>query len=303
MPIEIRSVTYDYSAGSRGNGKTKKEKKVRESTVKMASPALYDVSLTIREGEFLGIIGHTGSGKSTLLQLLDGLILPTAGTVTVDGISTLDRSRRREARALMGLVFQYPEYQLFEETVEKDIAFGPKNLGLSEEEQAERVREAMRLVGLDYERFSQKSPFELSGGEKRRAALAGTIAIRPKYLALDEPMAGLDPHGRAEILDMLENLRQTTGCAIIMVSHSMDDIARRADRVAVLGHGRLMRVGTPGQIFSDAGIEEQTGLSLPQAAKLAMLLRARGMDIPMDAIRSEQVTDAVLAAVGKEASR
>lgn len=293
MPIEIKGVSYDYNAASRGNGK-KRGRKERENAERMASPALYGVDLTIHEGEFLGVIGHTGSGKSTLLQLLDGLILPTEGEVLIDGISTIEKSRRREARARMGLVFQYPEYQLFEETVEKDIAFGPKNMGLSEEEQTERAREAMRLVGLDPERFAAKSPFELSGGEKRRAALAGTVAMRPKYLALDEPMAGLDPHGRAEILAMLEDLRKTTGCAIIMVSHSMDDIARHADRVAVLVHGRLARTGTPGQIFSDTEAITGNGLSLPQAAKLAALLRERGMDIPGDAITPEQVTEAIL---------
>lgn len=302
MPIEIKGVSYDYNAASRGNGK-KKGRKERESTVRMASPALYGVELTVHEGEFLGIIGHTGSGKSTLLQLLDGLILPTEGEVLIDGISTLDKSRRREARAAMGLVFQYPEYQLFEETVEKDIAFGPKNLGLSEQEQTERAREAMRLVGLAPEKFAAKSPFELSGGEKRRAALAGTVAMRPKYLALDEPMAGLDPHGRAEILEMLEDLRRTTGCAIIMVSHSMDDIARHADRVAVLVHGRLARVGTPQEIFSDAEGIEQTGMSLPQAAKLAAMLRARGMDIPADAITAERVTEAIMELTRGEVSR
>ena len=298
MPIILNNVTYDYTAGSRKKGKAEKN-----GNGQTAAPALYGVTLTIHEGEFLGVIGHTGSGKSTLLQLLDGLILPTEGTVLIDGISTLDKKRRREARALMGLVFQYPEYQLFEETVEKDIAFGPKNLGLSEQEQTERAREAMKLVGLDPEKFAEKSPFELSGGEKRRAALAGTIAMRPKYLALDEPMAGLDPRGRAEILETLEQLRAATGCAVIMVSHSMDDIARHADRVAVLSHGRLTRVGTPMEVFSDTEAMANDNLTLPQAAQLAEGLRARGWDIPRDAILSEQVTGAILSAVRGEGSR
>ena len=214
MPVVVEHLSHTYKDGSLS-----------------AMPALEDISLTIEAGEFLCIIGHTGSGKTTFVQHLNGLLLPDTGSVIVDGLSMADKKARRQIRALVGMVFQYPEYQLFAETVREDVGFGPKNMGLDEQEIDRRVRSAMELVGLDWEEFAEKSPFELSGGEKRRAALAGIIAMEPRYIVLDEPMAGLDPGGRREILQMLERLRQDTGCAVIMVSHSMDDVAAHAQRI------------------------------------------------------------------------
>ncbi|PKM40363.1 MAG: energy-coupling factor transporter ATPase [Firmicutes bacterium HGW-Firmicutes-9] len=272
MPIIIEQLSHTYLPGSQ-----------------LAYPALSDVSLTVQDGEFLGIIGHTGSGKSTLIQHLNGLLLPTAGSVLVDGLDTREKKLRKQIRSLVGMVFQYPEYQLFEETVERDVAFGPKNMGLSEEEIAPRVEEALRLVGLNPSEFSEKSPFELSGGEKRRAALAGILAMRPKYLVLDEPMAGLDPRGRREILALIESLRSDYGTGIVMVSHSMDDVAMFADRIAVLDKGSLFMVASPEDVFSHSTELLEMGLNLPQATQLVRALRARGIDIQHDYFRMEEL--------------
>lgn len=272
MPIIIEQLSHTYLPGSQ-----------------LAYPALSDVSLTVQDGEFLGIIGHTGSGKSTLIQHLNGLLLPTAGSVLVDGLDTREKKLRKQIRSLVGMVFQYPEYQLFEETVERDVAFGPKNMGLSEEEIAPRVEEALRLVGLNPGEFSEKSPFELSGGEKRRAALAGILAMRPKYLVLDEPMAGLDPRGRREILALIESLRSDYGTGIVMVSHSMDDVAMFADRIAVLDKGSLFMVASPEDVFSHSTELLEMGLNLPQATQLVRALRARGIDIQHDYFRMEEL--------------
>lgn len=274
MPITISNLTHQYTA--QGG--------------QLPHSAIKDISFEIAEGEFLGIIGHTGSGKSTLVQHLNGLLVPTAGTVTVDGLLTTDKKHRSTIRSLVGMVFQYPEYQLFAETVYDDIAFGPKNMKLDEKEIDERVNTAMIMVGLAPNRFAQKSPFELSGGEKRRAALAGIIAMRPKYLVLDEPMAGLDPKGRKGILDMLKQLRLETGCAIIMVSHSMDDIAEHADRVLVINGGRLAMLDIPQKVFSNSDELTNMGLSLPQAAILAAKLRVKGIAVPMDICTAAQMT-------------
>jgi len=272
MPIIIEQLSHTYLPGSQ-----------------LAYPALSDVSLTVQDGEFLGIIGHTGSGKSTLIQHLNGLLLPTAGSVLVDGLDTREKKLRKQIRSLVGMVFQYPEYQLFEETVERDVAFGPKNMGLSEEEAAPRVKEALTLVGLNPDEFAEKSPFELSGGEKRRAALAGILAMRPKYLVLDEPMAGLDPRGRREILALIESLRRDFGTGIVMVSHSMDDVAMYADRIAVLDKGSLFMVGTPEDVFSCSTELLDMGLNLPQATQLVRALRARGIEIEHDYFRMEEL--------------
>lgn len=257
----------------------------------LAFPAVKNVTLTIERGEFVGLIGHTGSGKSTLVQHLNGLLLPTAGSVTVDGLDTREKKLRPEVRAKVGMVFQYPEYQLFEETVREDVAFGPKNMKLPEKEIEARVMEAMKLVGLPPADFAEKSPFDLSGGEKRRAALAGILAMRPQYLVLDEPMAGLDPRGRAEILDMIESLRQKTGCAVIMVSHSMDDVARYAERILVLARGEIAMEGSPAGVFSEAEKLLSLGLDIPQATQLARLLRARGLDVPEGVCRMDALRD------------
>lgn len=272
MPIRIEQLSHTYMPGSQ-----------------LAYPALGDVSLTIQDGEFLGIIGHTGSGKSTLIQHLNGLLLPTAGSVLVDGLDTREKKLRKQIRSLVGMVFQYPEYQLFEETVARDVAFGPKNMGLTEEEIAPRVQEALRLVGLNPEEFSEKSPFELSGGEKRRAALAGILAMRPKYLVLDEPMAGLDPRGRHEILTLIESLRSEYGTGIVMVSHSMDDVAMYADRIAVLDKGSLFMVGTPEDVFSHSAELLDMGLNLPQATQLVRALRERGIEVARDYFRMDEL--------------
>ncbi len=242
--------------------------------------AVSDISLTIREGEFLGIIGQTGSGKSTFIQHLNGLMQPTEGKVYVDGFDMSDKKQRREGRKLVGMVFQYPEYQLFEETVQKDVAFGCFNMGMSEAEALARADEAMSLVGLPPEKFREKSPFELSGGEKRRAALAGIISMRPKYLIMDEPMAGLDPLGRKDIMDTIDSLRSELGCAVVMVSHSMDDVALRSERIAVLSEGKLIREGDKYEIFSDVELLLSNGLDIPQVTRLALALKKRGVDMP-----------------------
>ena len=272
MAIQIQQLSHTYMPGSQ-----------------LAYPALGDLSLTIQDGEFLGIIGHTGSGKSTLIQHLNGLLLPTSGSVLVDGLDTREKKLRKQIRSLVGMVFQYPEYQLFEETVARDVAFGPKNMGIPEAEIETHVTEALRLVGLNPAEFSEKSPFELSGGEKRRAALAGILAMRPKYLVLDEPMAGLDPRGRHEILALIESLRRDFGTGIVMVSHSMDDVAMFADRIAVLDKGSLFMVDTPEAVFSHSAELLEMGLNLPQATQLVRALRAHGIAIEQDYFRMDEL--------------
>lgn len=263
MPIEIKNLSHTYMKGTVGQRR-----------------ALKDISLTINEGEFWGVIGHTGSGKSTLLQHIGGIMPPEEGSVIVDGYDFADKKQRIEGRKKVGLVFQYPEYQLFEETVAKDVAYGPTNMKLGKEEIDARVHEAMDLMGLDYDRFAEKSPFELSGGEKRRAALAGIIAMKPKYLVLDEPMAGLDPAGRKAILETLDEIRRDTGCAVIMVSHSMEDVARHSRRIAVMNDGAIVATGTPEEVFGGSLPLEELGLDLPEVSHLGLLLREKGIDVP-----------------------
>ena len=262
--------------------------------------ALDDVSLTIHDGEFVGLIGHTGSGKSTLVQHLNGLILPTSGQITVDGMDLADKNTdKRAIRRRVGLVFQYPENQLFEETVAKDIAFGPKNLGLDEAEIDRRVRTAMRRVALDYDKLSQRSVFELSGGQMRRVAIAGVLAMEPQTLVLDEPCAGLDPRGREEILGLISDLHRESGATIVMVSHSMDDVAALAERVIVMNHGKVAMDGTPREIFSRGEELRAIGLDVPQAVELAQKLREKGFDVPEGIYKIEEVRAAVEAIVGK----
>ena len=276
MPIVVDHLSHTYFDGT------------------TSVPAVKDVSLEIREGEFLSVIGHTGCGKTTLVQHLNGLLLPSDGRVLVDSLDTSDKKQRPSIRALVGMVFQYPEYQLFADTVREDVAFGPKNMKFPEEEIALRVSEAMTMVGLSMEHFAEKSPFELSGGEKRRAALAGILAMRPKYLVLDEPMAGLDPQGRQSILEMLEKLRTDTGCSIIMVSHSMEDVARHADRILVMDHGEVKYLDTPKAVFSHSDELSNMGLSLPAPCRVAALLRATGVDAPADICTREDLESFLL---------
>ena len=279
MPIEVRHLTHRYSAGS------------AFSTV-----ALDDVSLTIQDGEFIGIIGHTGSGKSTLVQHLNGLLKPSSGQVLVDGEDlNAEKADRRALRQRIGLVFQYPEYQLFEETVARDIAFGPRNQGLSKEEIDQRVRYAMDCVHLDYEKYASRSPFELSGGQMRRVAIAGVLAMRPKVLILDEPTAGLDPRGRDRILTMLEDLHRKENTTILMVSHSMDDMARLATRLIVMADGRLAMTGTPREVFARVDEMVSLGLDVPAAARLCRALRDRGVDLPADLYRADELKQAILS--------
>ena len=256
--------------------------------------ALSDVNLTIGDGEFIGLIGHTGSGKSTLVQHLNGLLMPTSGRILVDGLDLADKATdRRAIRQRVGLVFQYPENQLFEETVEKDIAFGPKNLGLSEEEIARRVKDARRRVALNYDTLHELSVFELSGGQMRRVAIAGVLAMEPQVLVLDEPCAGLDPRGREEILGLIRDLHREAGTTIVMVSHSMDDVASLAERVIVMNHGEVVMDGTPKDVFSCGEELRGMGLDVPQAVELAAKLREKGFDIPEGVYLVEEVKAAI----------
>ena len=273
MSIVIEHLNYVYMTG--GPYETK---------------ALSDVNLTIHDGEFIGLIGHTGSGKSTLVQHLNGLIMPTSGRVLVDGMDLADKGTdRRAIRQRVGLVFQYPENQLFEETVEKDIAFGPKNLGLDDAEIDRRVRDAMRRVALDYDRLHERSVFELSGGQMRRVAIAGVLAMEPQVLVLDEPCAGLDPRGREEILGLIKRLHEEAGTTIVMVSHSMDDVASLAERVIVMNHGELVMDGAPRDVFACGEELRGMGLDGPQSVQLAGKLRERGFDIPEGIYRIEEI--------------
>ena len=263
--------------------------------------AIENINITIPQGQLVGLIGHTGSGKSTFIQHLNGLLAPSTGKVYVDGKDiNADKFSRRDVKWQVGLVFQYPEYQLFEETVYKDIAFGPRNMKLSEEEVDERVREAAGFVGVEEELF-EKSPLELSGGQKRRIAIAGVIAMRPGVLILDEPTAGLDPAGCRQILDNICDYRKKTGSTVIIVSHNMDDAARLADRIVVFDHGTIAMDGSPEQVFSRPEELTAIGLSVPHAAAIAMALRQRGVKLEGSIYTHEQLKAAVIRA--KEASR
>ncbi len=242
--------------------------------------AIDRIDIEIERGEFVGIIGHTGSGKSTFIQHLNGLLAPTGGRVIVDGVDIASsKAAARDARFKVGLVFQYPEYQLFEETVRRDIAFGPKNMGLSEAEIEERVLEAARFVGVP-EYLLEASPLELSGGQKRRVAIAGVIAMRPQVLILDEPTAGLDPAGRESVLGNISYYQRSTGATVLLISHSMDDVARIASRLVVFNEGRIAMDGTPSEVFERSKELTDMGLTVPKATEIAMALRARGIDIP-----------------------
>ncbi len=263
MSIKVEHLTHIYDKG-----------------MPSESVALDDVSFTAEDGQFIGIIGHTGSGKSTLLQHLNGLLKPDEGTVTVGNVDiTQPGISMVEIRKRIGLVFQYPEYQLFEETVAKDAAFGPKNLGLSETEIEERVKEAIELVGLDYETVKDRSPFELSGGQKRRVAIAGVVAMRPEVLILDEPTAGLDPKAHKDVLNMVEEVHKRTGNITIFVSHNMADIARLSDKILVIHSGKLVTEGSPKEVFSQKETLRSVGLDLPPVTEFTEGLRERGINL------------------------
>ena len=260
--LEIKNLNYIYSVGTPFEHK-----------------ALENVNFSVNRGEFIGIIGHTGSGKSTLMQQLNGLLKPTSGEVLLDGVDIWsDKKYTRQARFRVGLVFQYPEYQLFEETVYKDIAFGPKNMGLKEEEIDRRVREAASFVGIS-EKQLQASPFDLSGGQKRRVAIAGVIAMEPEVLILDEPTAGLDPVGRAEILGNIENYRRAKNATIMMVSHSMEDVARLTDRLLVMNGSHLAMDAAPAEVFVHAQELVDMGLNIPQVTQVFLELQKLGLDV------------------------
>ena len=279
MSITIEHVNHVYQQGS-----------------PFQSDALEDIDFTIENGDLLALIGHTGSGKSTLAQHLNGLLRPTSGRVLVDGQNINAREANRKAlRQRVGLLFQYAEYQLFEETVYKDIAFGPKNQGLTGKELDQRVRRAFARVHLPQE-VLEKSPFELSGGQMRRVALAGVVAMEPEVLVLDEPIAGLDPKGRDELMEVISDLHRG-GVTIVIISHNMDDVARIATRVAVLDKGRLAMLGTPREIFSRGDELLAMGLDVPQTVQLCRKLRAGGLDVP-DCLTNEEVCAAILAAKG-----
>ena len=261
--IEVRHLTHTYSVGT-----------------PFQRDAIHDVSFTVEKGEFLGIIGHTGSGKSTLIQHLNGLLAPTSGEILLSGRNIWAEPKKiRSVRFRVGLVFQYPEYQLFEETVYKDIAFGPTNMGLSKEEIDRRVREAAGFVGITEQQL-QVSPFDLSGGQKRRVAIAGVIAMEPEVLILDEPTAGLDPVGREEILGNIQAYRKAKNATVLMVSHSMEDVARLTDRLLVMNGSRLAMDSTPAQVFERAEELTEMGLSIPQVTQVFLKLRELGVDVP-----------------------
>lgn len=264
MPIlEAKNLTYTYSIGS-----------------PFEKTAVDHIDLQIDAGEFIGVIGHTGSGKSTLMQMLNGLLKPTSGAVLLEGQDIWAKGAdRRAVRFQVGLVFQYPEYQLFEETVYKDIAFGPKNMGLDDAEIDRRVRQTAEAVGLS-EALLDKAPYALSGGQKRRAAIAGVMAMEPKVLILDEPCAGLDPKGRMKILTQLRDYHKRTGCTVLLVSHSMEDVAKYVSKLLVLSHAKVVSFDTPAKVFADGERLTEMGLALPQITRVFHGLRARGYDIP-----------------------
>ena len=269
--LEVRNLDYIYSAGTPFEHK-----------------ALDNVSFALEPGEFVGIIGHTGSGKSTLMQQMNGLLKPTSGQVLLDGVDIWsDKKLTRQARFRVGLVFQYPEYQLFEETVFKDIAFGPKNMKLSEAEVKERVLRAAEFVGVKPEHLD-KSPFDLSGGEKRRVAIAGVMSMEPEVLIFDEPAAGLDPQGRRELIKLIKDYREQTGSAVVIVSHSMEDIASLADKVIVMNNSRIEMQGTVDEVYSRGGELRRIGLNIPEITEIFLRLRARGFDVPANVYTVEQ---------------
>lgn len=271
MSIIVKDLNFTYGR------KTPFEKK-----------ALTGVDLTVNDGDFLGIIGHTGSGKSTFIQHLNALIIPQEGTVTVEDIILSNAKKPKpdlkRLRSIVGMVFQYPEYQLFDETVEKDVSFGPKNLGLDKDEIGQRVKEAIELVGLDYESIKDRAPFELSGGQKRRVAIAGVIAMRPKVLILDEPTAGLDPFGKEQILNMITDIKEKSGATVIVISHDVNEITRYATRIVVFNEGKVLYDLPMKELFKHSTELVSIGLEIPKAVEIANEIRGRGIDISDDIV-------------------
>ena len=281
--LRVDDLTHTYSAGT-----------------PFERNAVEHINLAVMPGEFVGIIGHTGSGKSTLIQHLNGLLKPTEGHIYLDGVDIWEKPKEiRKVRFQVGLVFQYPEYQLFEETIYKDIAYGPKNMGLTQAEIDKRVREAAAFVGIG-EELLEKSPFELSGGQKRRVAIAGVLAMEPKVLVLDEPSAGLDPRGRESIMAQLQNYHEKMGTTVLMVSHSMEEVAKNADRIVVLNSGHNYMEGTPRQVFARAAELEQVGLDVPLVTKIAEELKRRGLPVDDDVYTVEELQSQLLALRGGE---
>ena len=278
MSIKIENLTYVYMP------KTPFEKK-----------ALDNVSLEIEDGEFLAVIGHTGSGKSTLIQHLNGLLKPASGKIYVDGTDITDKDTKLvDIRKKVGLVFQYPEYQLFEETIAKDIAYGPSNLGLNEDEILKRVKKSMEMVGLNYEEYKDISPFELSGGQKRRVAIAGVIAMEPKVLILEEPTAGLDPAGRDDILEQIKLLHEKYNMTIILVSHSMEDVGKLAEKIIVMNDGHVELQGKPKDVFKEIDTLEKIGLAVPQVTYLMRELKKKGFNVSEDIFTVEKAKSELL---------
>ena len=278
MSIKIENLTYVYMP------KTPFEKK-----------ALDNVSLEIEDGEFLAVIGHTGSGKSTLIQHLNGLLKPASGKIYVDGTDITDKDTKLvDIRKKVGLVFQYPEYQLFEETIAKDIAYGPSNLGLNEDEILKRVKKSMEMVGLNYEEYKDISPFELSGGQKRRVAIAGVIAMEPNVLILDEPTAGLDPAGRDDILEQIKFLHEKYNMTIIFVSHSMEDVGKLAEKIIVMNDGHIELQGKPKEVFREIDTLERIGLAVPQVTYLMRELKRKGFNVSEDIFTVEKAKSELL---------
>lgn len=278
MSIKIENLTHIYMQ----NGPFEKK-------------ALDNVNIEIEDGDFVALIGHTGSGKSTLIQHMNGILKATDGHIFVDDVDITEKNvKLTDIRKKVGLVFQYSEYQLFEESIEKDIAFGPRNLGLSEEEINKRVIKAMNMVGLNYEAFKDKSPFDLSGGQKRRVAIAGVIAMEPKVLILDEPTAGLDPKGRDDILSQIKKLHDDFGMTIILVSHSMEDVAKIAEKVIVMDKGKVALKGKPEEVFKEVEKLEEIGLAVPQVTYLMKALKERGFNVSDNAYTIEQAKNEIL---------